>query len=164
MGGPRRTTQDRFEAHFGTNHLGHFALTGLLADRLLATPGSRVVTVSSLAHDIRARINFEDLQSERSYTWAAAYGQSKLANLMYVRAATPPHRAWRHHDRRRRPLPTLRGHRPGVLGGQYYGPDRLGERRGHPRLVTSSPQSYDLTIQQRLWTASEKLTGAKFPL
>src|SRR5713101_5624787 len=81
---PRQATRDGFELQFGTNHLGHFALTGLLLEQMLPVPGSRVVTVSSLAHRIRARINFDDLQSERSYSRVAAYGQSKLANLMFT--------------------------------------------------------------------------------
>ena len=81
---PRQTTRDGFELQFGTNHLGHFALTGLLLEQMLPVPGSRVVTVSSLAHRIRARINFGDLQSERSYRRVAAYSQSKLANLMFT--------------------------------------------------------------------------------
>jgi NAD(P)-dependent dehydrogenase (short-subunit alcohol dehydrogenase family) len=81
---PRQATGDGFELQFGTNHLGHFALTGLLLEQMLPVPGSRVVTVSSLAHRIRARINFDDLQSERSYSRVAAYSQSKLANLMFT--------------------------------------------------------------------------------
>lgn len=81
---PKQTTADGFELQFGTNHLGHFALTGLLLDRLLPVPGSRVVTVSSTGHRIRAAIHFDDLQWERSYGRAAAYGQSKLANLMFT--------------------------------------------------------------------------------
>ncbi len=81
---PKQTTRDGFELQFGTNHLGHFALTGLLLEQMLPVPGSRVVTLSSLAHRIRARINFGDLQSERSYSRVAAYGQSKLANLMFT--------------------------------------------------------------------------------
>ncbi|MDQ0786347.1 SDR family NAD(P)-dependent oxidoreductase [Streptomyces sp. B3I8] len=81
---PRRTTADGFELQFGTNHLGHFALTGLLLDRLLPVPGSRVVTVSSTGHRIRAAIHFDDLQWERSYGRVAAYGQAKLANLMFT--------------------------------------------------------------------------------
>src|SRR5262249_59618485 len=75
---------DGCELQFGTNHLGHFALTGLLLEQMLPVPGSRVVTVSSQAHRLRARINFDDLQSERSYRRVAAYGQSKLANLMFT--------------------------------------------------------------------------------
>ena len=80
-GGPRRETADGFEAHFGVNHLGHFALTGLLLGSL--GPGSRVVTMSSgLA--AQARIDFADLQSRRRYRMTAAYGQSKLAQLMFA--------------------------------------------------------------------------------
>src|SRR5215472_8129998 len=81
---PKEITGDRFELQFGTNHLGHFALTGLLLEQMLPVPGSRVVTVSSTGHRIRARINFDDLQAERSYSRVAAYGQSKLANLMFT--------------------------------------------------------------------------------
>ncbi len=80
---PRGTTADGFESQFGTNHLGHFALTGLLLDRLLPVAGSRVVTVSSNAHRA-GRINFADLQWQRGYRRMAAYGQSKLANLMFT--------------------------------------------------------------------------------
>jgi len=80
---PRGTTADGFELQFGTNHLGHFALTGLLLDRLLTVPGSRVVTVSSNGHRA-GRINFADLQSERRYGRMSAYAQSKLANLMFT--------------------------------------------------------------------------------
>jgi len=81
---PRATTADGFELQFGTNHLGHFALTGLLLDRLLPVEGSRVVTISSVGHRIRARIHFDDLQWERSYSRVGAYGQAKLANLMFT--------------------------------------------------------------------------------
>jgi NAD(P)-dependent dehydrogenase (short-subunit alcohol dehydrogenase family) len=81
---PKETTKDGFELQFGTNHLGHFALTGLLLDRLLPVPGSRVVTVSSIGHRINATIHFDDLQWERSYSRVGAYGQSKLANLLFT--------------------------------------------------------------------------------
>ncbi|MBF0688135.1 MAG: SDR family NAD(P)-dependent oxidoreductase [Cellulomonas sp.] len=81
---PKQTTADGFELQLGTNHLGHFALTGLLLDRLLPVPGSRVVTVSSTGHRLRAAIHFDDLQWERSYSRVAAYGQAKLANLMFT--------------------------------------------------------------------------------
>lgn len=81
---PRQTTADGFELQLGTNHLGHFALTGLLLDRMLPVPGSRVVTVASTAHRIRAGIHLDDLHGERSYSRVAAYGQSKLANLMFT--------------------------------------------------------------------------------
>ncbi|WP_432544653.1 SDR family NAD(P)-dependent oxidoreductase [Kineococcus sp. SYSU DK002] len=198
---PKETTRDGFERQFGTNHLGHFALTGLLLDLLLPVPGSRVVTVSSVGHRIRAAIHFDDLQWERSYSRVGAYGQSKLANLLFTyelqrrltahgerTLATAAHpgvsntelvrhapAAVRAPVDRLAPvltqpaamgaLPTLRAATdPSVLGGQYYGPGGRGEVRGYPRLVTSSPQSYDLATQQRLWAVSEDLTGVRFPL
>ncbi|MBB1198042.1 SDR family NAD(P)-dependent oxidoreductase [Curtobacterium flaccumfaciens pv. flaccumfaciens] len=81
---PKKITTDGFELQFGTNHLGHFALTGLLLDRLLPVAGSRVVTVSSIGHRMQAAIHFDDLQWERSYSRTGAYGQAKLANLMFT--------------------------------------------------------------------------------
>ena len=198
---PKQTTRDGFELQFGTNHLGHFALTGLLLDLLLPVPGSRVVTVSSTGHRIRAAIHFDDLQWERSYSRVAAYGQSKLANLMFtyelqrrlaahgttvavaahpgmsntelarntpaaLRAAAHLARAADHPDGRRwaRCPPCAPPPTPPSLGGQYYGPGGRGEIRGYPRLVTSSPESYDLAVQQRLWAVSEELTGVTFPV
>ncbi|MEU4620356.1 SDR family NAD(P)-dependent oxidoreductase [Actinoplanes sp. NPDC023801] len=197
---PKQTTRDGFEMQFGTNHLGHFALTGLLLDLMLPVPGSRVVTVSSTGHRIRAGIHFDDLQWERSYSRAGAYGQSKLANLMFtyelqrrlaahgttVAVAAHPGMSSTELTRNtpaavRVPLtwitplitqtpamgalPTLRAATdPAVLGGQYYGPGGRYEVKGHPRLVTSSPQSYEATVQQRLWAVSEDLTGVRFPV
>jgi NAD(P)-dependent dehydrogenase (short-subunit alcohol dehydrogenase family) len=81
---PKSTTKDGFELQFGTNHLGHFAFTGLLLDRLLPVAGSRVVTVSSVGHRILADIHFDDLQWEHSYNRVSAYGQAKLANLLFT--------------------------------------------------------------------------------
>jgi NAD(P)-dependent dehydrogenase (short-subunit alcohol dehydrogenase family) len=83
MASPHRQTADGFELQLGTNHLGHFALTGRLLGKLITTPAARVVTVSSTAHKF-GRINFDDLQSERSYQRWRAYGQSKLANLLFA--------------------------------------------------------------------------------
>jgi NAD(P)-dependent dehydrogenase (short-subunit alcohol dehydrogenase family) len=80
----RETTNDGFEMQFGTNHLGHFALTGQLLDNILPVEGSRVVTVSSFGHRILARIHFDDLQLQRKYNRVEAYGQSKLANLLFT--------------------------------------------------------------------------------
>src|SRR3954449_6851826 len=80
---PRRTTKDGFEMQLGTNHLGHFALTGLLLSRLLEAPTPRVVTMSSGAHAY-GRIRFGNLQGERHYQRWLAYGQSKLANLLFA--------------------------------------------------------------------------------
>jgi NAD(P)-dependent dehydrogenase (short-subunit alcohol dehydrogenase family) len=83
MAPPRRTTADGFELQFGTNHLGHFALTGLLTGVLEKGRDSRVVTLSSGAHRI-GKIDFDDLQRERRYSRWRAYGQSKLSNLMFA--------------------------------------------------------------------------------
>lgn len=80
---PKAVTPDGFELQFGTNHLGHFALTGLLLERLLTTPGSRVVVVASLGHKLGGAIHFDDLQWEQGYNRAQAYAQSKLANLLF---------------------------------------------------------------------------------
>ncbi len=81
---PKGTTTDGFELQFGTNHLGHFALTGQLLENMLPVKGSRVVTISSLGHRIRAKIHFDDLKLERNYNRVVSYGQSKLANLMFT--------------------------------------------------------------------------------
>lgn len=80
---PYRKTEDGFEMQFGTNHLGHFALTGLLLDMLLATEGARIVNVSSGGHRI-GRIRFDDLNWQRGYYKWLAYGMSKLANLLFT--------------------------------------------------------------------------------
>jgi NAD(P)-dependent dehydrogenase (short-subunit alcohol dehydrogenase family) len=197
---PRQTTRDGFELQFGTNHLGHFAFTGLLLDLLLPVADSRVVTVASIAHRIRASIHFDDLQWENSYDRVAAYGQAKLANLMFAyelqrrlaphgtttsiaahpgvartelmrnspaiaRALFPLVAPLFTQSSERGALPTLRAATdPAALGGQYYGPAGPGGYRGRPQVVTSTPQSYDVGIQQRLWAVSEELTGVKFPV
>jgi NAD(P)-dependent dehydrogenase (short-subunit alcohol dehydrogenase family) len=83
MAVPYHRTEDGFELTLATNHLGHFALTGLVLDRLLATPGSRIVTVSSRGHHDGV-LNFDDLQSEHRYRPTRAYWQSKLANLLFT--------------------------------------------------------------------------------
>jgi NAD(P)-dependent dehydrogenase (short-subunit alcohol dehydrogenase family) len=83
MAVPLRHTPDGFESQFGTNHLGHFALTGLLLPRLLARPGARVVTVTSTYHKM-GRIDFADLDARGRYRKWPAYAQSKLANLLFT--------------------------------------------------------------------------------
>ncbi len=83
MGIPFRRTVDGFEMQFGTNHLGHFALTGLLLPLLAGTPQVRVVTVSSMMHRF-GKIDFENLNGEKKYDPWAAYSQSKLANLLFA--------------------------------------------------------------------------------
>jgi NAD(P)-dependent dehydrogenase (short-subunit alcohol dehydrogenase family) len=80
---PYGKTAQGFETQFGINHLGHFALTGALLDLLTDTPGSRVVNVSSMAHRI-GKIDFSNLNWDKGYNAQAAYGQSKLANLLFT--------------------------------------------------------------------------------
>jgi NAD(P)-dependent dehydrogenase (short-subunit alcohol dehydrogenase family) len=81
---PRKETEDGFEMQLGVNHLGHFALTGLLLDLVVETPGeTRIVTHSSSAHT-SGTVDFDDLHREDSYGKWEAYGQSKLANLLFV--------------------------------------------------------------------------------
>jgi NAD(P)-dependent dehydrogenase (short-subunit alcohol dehydrogenase family) len=82
----RRETAEGFEMTFGVNHLGHFLLTGLVLDRLRATPGARVVNVSSHAHkQARNGLDFDDLQSTRHYRGFAVYSRTKLANILFTR-------------------------------------------------------------------------------
>jgi len=83
MATPRRTTEDGFELQFGTNHLGHFALTGLLLPLVLAAPASRIVSVASVAEKF-GTIHFDDLMGERRYGRWEAYCQSKLANVLFI--------------------------------------------------------------------------------
>ncbi len=80
---PFGKTKQGFETQFGVNHLGHFALTGLLLDLMMRTPQSRIVTVSSGAHRF-GHIDFDNLNAEKGYGANAAYGQSKLANLLFT--------------------------------------------------------------------------------
>jgi len=194
---PRSTTKDGFELQFGTNHLGHFAFTGLLLDHIVAAPGSRVVTVSSVGHRFaRNGIRFDDLQWEKDYSRVGAYGQAKLANLMFtyelqrrlrgtgtIAAAAHPGGSRTELTRNLPPLlgavtklaerlfqpaemgalPQLRAATdPGVIGGQYFGPDGFGEQRGYPVVVASTRVSHDTAAQKRLWTVSEQLTGVTY--
>ena len=86
---PKDATKDGFELQFGTNHLGHFALTGQLLDNMLPVEGSRVVTISSQGHRLLSTIDFDDLRPERGYNRVAAYGRSKLAGAHARRGPAP---------------------------------------------------------------------------
>src|SRR5215468_7522172 len=180
-------TTDGFELQFGTNHLGHFALTGLLLDLMLPVPGSRVVTVSSNGHRA-GRINFAD-------------AQSKLANLMFtyelerrleaagaatIALAAHPGSAgtelvrhvpgvlrtvydraggWFKQSAAMGALPTIRAATdPAARGGEYYGPSGLAQLTGYPVRVSSASRSHDEGAQRRLWAKSERLTGVTFPV
>lgn len=200
---PYRQTADGFEMQFGTNHLGHFALTGLLLDRLLATTGARVVNVSSGAHRMGA-IRFDDLQWRNGYRKWMAYGQSKLANLLFTfelqrkadaagrkllcvgchpgYAATNLQAAGPRmsgssmlesvfsvansvfaQSSAMGALPTeYAAAAPDVQGGDYIGPDGLGELWGNPAKVGCSAAARDPAIAARLWQVSEQLTGVRY--
>ena len=101
---PKSTTKDGFELQFGTNHLGHFAFTGLLLDRVCwPSPGSRVVTVSSIGHRIaRTTSASTTCSGRRGYSRVGAYGQAKLANLLFTYELQRRLRGTE-HDRRGRP-------------------------------------------------------------
>ncbi|OBI04520.1 short-chain dehydrogenase [Mycolicibacter heraklionensis] len=198
---PKTTTPDGFELQFATNHLGHFALTGLLLENMLGVDGARVVVVASLDHKLGGAIHFDDLQWERRYSGALAYAQSKLANLMFcyelhrrlVNAGAPLIAVTAHpgytksdlfrnmwkpvkammkfsdlfigQDPAKGALPQLyAATMPDVRGGQYWGPDGFLEMAGYPTLVQSSRKSYDQSVQKRLWTVSEELTGVTYPI
>jgi len=200
---PKRKTADGFEMHIGTNHLGHFALTGLVLEKLLATPGSRVVNVSSTFHK-PGRINFDDLHGDKTYWKWGAYAQSKLANLLFtyelqrrlsaaaaktisvachpgyastnLQSAGPRmagsslgETAWGWINRlfaqsaAMGALPTLYAATcERVAGGDYIGPDRLGESRGHPIVVHSTSRARDEETAKKLWAISEDLTGVAY--
>ncbi|MEV4209449.1 oxidoreductase [Nocardia salmonicida] len=185
-------TEDGFEIQFGINHLGHFALTGLLIDRIVAAAAARVVTVSSIGHRF-GRIDAADPAA----TTGNSYAKSKLANLMFTyeldrRLAGTPAEALAAHPGGastevfryspaafrlpnlaiarlfgRTPamgaLPTLRAATdPAASGGQYYGPSGLFEIGGFPRQVEAAERAHQRDSQARLWAVSEELTGVGF--
>ncbi len=184
---PPGKTADGFELQFGVNHLGHFALTGRLLDVLLETPGARVVTLSSGAHRM-GKLDFDNLHAQKSYKPWAAYGQSKLANLLFTSelqrrleragaeliavAAHPGYTGTnlQQHsgiaflnvlaqNTEKGALPALyAATTPSVRGGDYFGPDGFAEMRGYPKQVTTSAAARDADVAGRLWETSEKLT------
>ena len=195
MAVPPSRTVDGFERQLGTNHLGHFALTNLL----LPVITDRVVTVSSGLHRW-GEIVLDDLNWERRrYSPYGAYGQSKLANLLFtlelqrrllvdgssvLAVAAHPGYAATNLQGHQGPvqnrlmalanrlfaqsdaqgaLPTLYAAVVDLPGGAYVGPDGFSEMRGHPTLVGRSAAASDLDVAARLWTASEELTGVRYP-
>ncbi|MFF7639038.1 oxidoreductase [Streptomyces canus] len=199
---PYGTTADGFETQFGVNHLGHFALTGLLLPTILATPAARVVAVSSTAHAL-ADIDIDDLNSERRYRRWVAYARSKTANLLFVHelarrlaahgadvtavAAHPGYAATnlqtagpkmagrRAVERFMRvgnrffaqsaeagALPTLyAATAPEVPPDSFTGPSLAGWR-GSPAPSWRAAWTRDDRASQRLWAASEELTGVAY--
>jgi NAD(P)-dependent dehydrogenase (short-subunit alcohol dehydrogenase family) len=193
MAVPKGMTADGFERHIGTNHLGPFALTGLLINHVR----DRVVTVSSGLH-VLGRIGGDLNWERRRYQRWLAYAQSKLANLLFayelqrrlsaagrrtISVAAHPGVAATEGQRRDRSLqgkflaggpaqspemgalPLLyAATAPGVGGGVCIGPDGLMQRNGYPTLVRSSRASRDTTLAARLWERSELLTGVRYSI
>ncbi|MER5209466.1 oxidoreductase [Streptomyces sp. NPDC002838] len=199
---PYGTTADGFETQFGVNHLGHFALTGLLLPKLLATPGARVVTVSSTMHSM-SNIDINDLNSARRYRRWTAYARSKTANLLFTHelarrlaahgsdlvaaAAHPGYAATnlqtagpRMADRKLSErfmrignrffaqsadagaLPTLyAATAPDVRPDSFTGPSFVGWR-GSPAPSWRAPWTFNDRAGERLWDASEQLTGVTY--
>ena len=132
---PFGRTADGFEQQFGTNHLGHFALTGRLLPLLRRTEGARVVTVSSLAHRFR-RLDFDNLNAEKGYSPWTAYGYSKLANLLFMRELQR-----RYHD----------------------GPDSLRSSAAHPGFTKTDLQRHTAMVRLMMkipCMAQDSLAGA----
>jgi NAD(P)-dependent dehydrogenase (short-subunit alcohol dehydrogenase family) len=191
---PYQLTRQGFESQFGVNHLGHFALTSRLLERLLHTAGARVVTVSSLFERL-GRINFDDLQARKGYQASRAYGQSKLANMLFTYElqrrlaaagsdvmAVAAHPGWAATQLQKsasiqffnrflaqKPekgaLPTLyAATAPEVQGGDYIGPGGFMELRGPPKKVTAGAAAHDPAVAARLWAVSEEMTGVRCPI
>lgn len=188
---PFTKTTEGFEVQFGANHLGHFALTGLLLDCLLATPKARIVNVSSGMHHT-GTIDFANLNAEKGYNPSGAYAQSKLANLLFTLElnrrlasigadviATAAHPGWTVTGLQKgfmhtvsgllgqKPemgaLPTLQAAvDPGAQPNDYFGPDSFMEMRGYPKKVKSSDSARDIELAGRLWTVSEELTNIHY--
>ncbi|CAM5402525.1 oxidoreductase [Streptomyces tanashiensis] len=200
MAPPRTLSPQGHELQFATNHLGHFALTGLLLDLLAAGTDPRVVTVSSINHR-QGSLRFDDLSGERGYAPMAFYNQSKFANAVFgqelhrrLTAAAGPVRSVLAHPgytatslqmkdtsglaklffgRIGNPLLAQRPERgalpqlyaatdPSVEGGEFIGPDGMGELRGAPTRVRLSDAAGDAGTGRRLWEESERLTGVRF--
>ena len=191
---PASKTAQGFELQFGVNHLGHFALTGALLERVEASSG-RVVVVSSTAAQF-GKMRFEDLHFEQRYQAWPAYGQSKLANQLFVRElqkrlkskgssvlVTAAHPGWTATDLQRtsglatflnpvfamKPpqgaLPTLRAATDPAAGpGDYFGPDGMMQMRGHPVKVPMVKDAENSEHAARLWQLSEELTGVRYGL
>ena len=187
---PYSKTKDGFELQFGTNHLGHFALTLQLLDLIKSTQNSRVVTVSSGAHKF-GNINFDDLNWEsRKYKPMRSYGDSKIANLYFTSelamrignsvTVTAAHPGWTATDLQRHSglfefmngffampieqgtLPTLRAATDlNAQSGDYYGPHAFAEWRGYPIKVQPNDLAKNGAIAKKLWDVSEELTNVK---
>ncbi|MFJ6572246.1 SDR family NAD(P)-dependent oxidoreductase [Streptomyces sp. NPDC091292] len=153
---PEARTKDGFEMQFGTNHLGHFALTNLLLPHIT----DRVVTLASSAHRVgNPRIHFDNLDLTGEYRPMAAYNRSKLANLLFTLELQ------RRLDAAGSPVRALAAH-PGWAATNLQGHDANALRRLVTRLgnrVIAQDSRADPATARRLWTVSEELTGVTFP-
>jgi NAD(P)-dependent dehydrogenase (short-subunit alcohol dehydrogenase family) len=184
----RETTPDGFERQMATNHLGHFALTGLLLPLLRAAPAPRVVSVSSLV-SVVGRIDLANLQSERRYSPMGAYAQTKLANLLFLLELGRRGAHWGLTSVGAHPgstvtnlqryayarftrlfgqpasqgaLPTLYAAVGDVQSGMYFGPrDRFG-MVGPPAVASMPRRALDPSMAALLWARSEELTGVTY--
>jgi NAD(P)-dependent dehydrogenase (short-subunit alcohol dehydrogenase family) len=184
----RQQSADGFELQLGTNHLGHFALTGLLLPALRGSPAPRVVTLSSTAA-VMGSIALDDLQSERRYRPMRAYAASKLANLHFMlelgrradwltsvgaHPGATSSNLQKHAFGRITPiigqhasqgaLPSLRACVDAVASGTYFGPKDWFQMRGAPIAVSLPRSARDPAVGRALWDASEALTGVRFDL
>lgn len=188
MAPPLSRTVDGFEVQFGTNHLGHFSLTGLLLDILEKSETPRVVTVSSVAHNFGC-IYFNNLNADKSYYRWLFYGQSKLANLLFSRelhrrlrlagskiesiAVHPGYSATNLQSTSGTDIfnrffaqPQEIGCYPSVFAatsknaksGEYYGPNGCFEMAGYPAPARVRKLAKDQNLANRLWQVSEKMT------
>jgi NAD(P)-dependent dehydrogenase (short-subunit alcohol dehydrogenase family) len=184
----RELTPDGHERQFATNHLGHFALTGLLLPLLRRAPASRVVTMSSGLAAL-GRLDFDNLQGEKRYSPQGAYEVSKLANLLFMRELhrrAPPGLTsvgahpgmartdlpqsgpiWL-HQRLSQPAsqgalaPLYAAVGDGVVGGDYFGPSRWFNMSGPPQKVSLPKRALEEAVARELWERSEALTGVTF--
>ena len=187
---PLSQTEDGFEMQFGTNHLGHFALTGLVLDGLLASDGARVVNVASNAHKA-GKIDFDNLAADRSYSKVGAYCQSKLANLLFTLelqsrlsakghsvVVASSHPGWAAtnlmggflggmtkvlaQNSAAGALPSLyAATAEGVEPAAYYGPGWF-DMMGSPKLAAIKKQGKDTETARRLWEVSQEMTGVRY--
>jgi NAD(P)-dependent dehydrogenase (short-subunit alcohol dehydrogenase family) len=184
----RELTVDGFEMQFGTNHLGHFALTGRLLPLLLRAEKPRVVTVSSSVA-YWGKLSLDNLQSEKSYKPMRAYGQSKLANLLFMlelgrRAPTIVSTSAHPGSTRTNlqkyafgnlvklfgqepdqgALPSLYAAVGDLAGGEFIGPRKYFGMIGPPKVASLPKRALDAAVAAELWTRSETLTGVHYAL
>ncbi|MCB0531693.1 MAG: SDR family NAD(P)-dependent oxidoreductase [Saprospiraceae bacterium] len=190
---PPSKTDDGFEIQFGVNFIGHFALTGHLFNLLESTKGSRVVTLSSIAHR-GAVIDFDNFRLEKAYKDWREYGQSKLADIIFALEfekrlrknncqiiSLAAHPGFSETDLQKYmdkdmlaslelmtakegAQPTLAAClRADAEGGQYWGPDGYNEQKGKPALAKIDAAALDENLNAKLWDWAKETTGVGFP-